>query len=97
MQGTHTVEGFMRYIENHPNMPLFLKVSLKAKLKNVADRVSATGKTGCLALNSVNSHLPVVIIRVFPDGSCEAGYDTKAKWPGGTEVPQFIPPPEDEI
>lgn len=97
MKGSHTVEGFLNWLDQNDNIGVITKVGLKKKIKEAADNASATGSQGLVKILQTGKH--VMSVRVFDDGSCEAGWDTEAFWPGKDKglPPGLIPPDEKEI
>ena len=90
MKGSHQVEEFLDWIEKHPTMPVFTKVTLSRKIKNAADRASLTGKQGVVQIKRAAEIC--MVIRVFGDGSLEVGWPADLKQKG-----DMIPPPRKEI
>lgn len=95
MKGSHTVEGFLNWLDKTDHIPLHTKLHLKKRVKEGADKASATGEQVVLPIKR-NKDL-VMAMRFFDDGSMEVGWPLDAKWPGKTKTPGLAPPPEKEI
>ena len=101
MKGSHTVDGFMDWLDKTDTIPFHTKLHLKKRIREAADLASTTGKTQVMPVE--RQHEVVMAMRFFDDGSMDMGWPEDAKWPGkdkqpiNLKKPGLAPPPEKEI
>lgn len=87
-RGSHSVEGLLDWLDKMDTLPIYTRIRLKKRVKEAADKSSATGQSVDLPLKRKNDI--VMVLRFYGDGSVELG------WPD-TMAPVMTPPPEREI
>ena len=96
-KGSHSVDAFLDWIEKTDEIPLHLKLHLKKRVREAADKASTLGTPVVMPFNRKDD--TVLAMRFFGDGTMEVGWPEDAKFVKmpGKEGPILAPPPEKEI